>query len=321
MINKNSKIFVAGHNGMVGSAVLRSLKKNKYKNVIIRQRIELDLFDNLAVKKFLKKNNFDIIICCAAFVGGIKANSTMQADFIIKNLEIQNNLIINAFNLKVKKLIFLGSSCIYPKNILKPIREKLMLKSSLEDTNEPYAIAKIAGLKLCEYINKQYGYDYRTIIPCNLYGPNDNFDPNNSHVLAALLKKFEVSKKNKEIEVSVWGSGKPKREFLHVDDLAEGILKILKINHKEFRDLVGKNINHINIGSGSDLSIKELALMIKKITGSKSKIKFDKSKPDGVKRKLLNISKMKKIKWKPKYTLSSGIKQFYNWYLDMLKNI
>ena len=314
MINKKSKIFVAGHNGMVGSAVLRSLKKNKYKNVITKRRIELDLFDNLAVKKFIKKNNFDIIICCAAFVGGIKANSTMQADFIIKNLEIQNNLIINAFNLKVKKLIFLGSSCIYPKNILKPIKEDLMLKSSLEDTNEPYAIAKIAGLKLCEYINKQYGYDYRTIIPCNLYGPNDNFDPNDSHVLAALVRKFHISIENKEIEVSVWGSGKPKREFLHVDDLADGILKVLEINHKEFRDLVGNDINHINIGSGSDLSIKELALKIKKITGSKSKINFDKSKPDGVKRKLLNISKIKKIGWKPKYSLNAGIKQFYDWY-------
>ena len=314
MIKKKSKIFVAGHNGMVGSAVLRSLKKNKYNNIITKKRTELDLLDNIAVKKFIKKNDFDIIICCAALVGGIKANSTKQADFIIKNLEIQNNLIINAFNLKVKKLIFLGSSCIYPKNILKPIKENLMLKSSLEDTNEPYAIAKIAGLKLCEYINKQYGYDYRTIIPCNLYGPNDNFDSNDSHVLAALVKKFHTSLKNNKVKVDVWGSGKPKREFLHVDDLAEGIIKILKINHKKFRNLVGTDINHINIGSGSDLSIKDLALMIKKITGSKSKINFDKSKPDGVKRKLLNISKIKKTGWKPKYSLNTGIKQFYDWY-------
>ena len=320
MINKKSKIFLAGHNGMVGSAVLRYLKKNLYKNVITKKRTELDLFDNHAVKKFIKQNKFDIIICCAAFVGGIKANSTMQADFIIKNLEIQNNLIISAFNFKVKKFIFLGSSCIYPKNISKPIRENLMLKSSLEDTNEPYAVAKIAGLKLCEYINKQYGYDYRTIIPCNLYGPNDNFDTENSHVLAALLKKFHDSKINKTFKVNVWGSGRPKREFLHVDDLADGVIKVLKINHKQFRNLIGKDINHINIGSGNDVTINELALMVKKITGSKSKIYFDRSQPDGVKRKLLDISKMKKLNWKPKYTLNSGIKQFYIWYLESLKS-
>ena len=315
MINKNSKIFIAGHRGMVGSAIHRCLVKNGYKKIFTKKRDELDLTDNSNVMQYLKRNKFDIIICCAAQVGGIQANATYQGDFIMRNLEIQNNLIINAFKLRIKKLIFLGSSCIYPKTHSRPIKEEYMLKSSLEQTNEPYAVAKIAGLKLCEYLSKQYGYDYRTIIPCNLYGPNDNFHPYNSHVLASLIRKFHSAKQAKK-NVKVWGTGKPKREFLHVDDLADGILKILSMNKKKYKELLSNNINHINIGSGKDVTVRELALLIKKITKSESNIIFDRKKPDGVKRKLLDVSIMNKTGWKPKYSLSSGIKAFYDWYIE-----
>lgn len=313
MINKNSKIFIAGHKGMVGSAIYRCLLEKGFKNIYTKTRNELDLTNNNAVQKYLRINKFDIVLCCAAQVGGIQANATYQGDFIMNNLEIQNNLIINSFKLKIKKLIFLGSSCIYPKTHSKAIKESSMLKSSLEETNEPYAVAKIAGLKLCEYLSKQYGYDYRTIIPCNLYGPNDNFHPKNSHVLAGLIRKFHMAKKSKK-NVIVWGSGRPKREFLHVDDLAEGVVTILILGKKKYRELLGKDFNHINIGSGKDVTVNELSILIKKITNSKSKITFDRTKPDGVNRKLLDISIMKKTGWTPKYSLSSGIKNFYEWY-------
>lgn len=316
MINKNSKIFIAGHNGMVGSAILRCLKVKGFKKLYFRERCDLDLFDNFAVKKYIEKNKFDLVICCAAYVGGIHANSKFQGDFIMNNLAIQNNLIINSFQSGVRKLIFLGSSCIYPKNLLKPIQENLMLKSSLEDTNEPYAVAKIAGLKLCEYLSIQYGCDYRTIIPCNLYGPNDNFHPKNSHVLAALIRKFHYSKIKNKSSVQVWGTGKPKREFLHVDDLANGIFEVMRLSKEKYRKILGKNLNHINIGSGNDVSIKELSKIIKRVTSSQSKIIFDQTKPDGVKRKLLDISKMNKIGWKPNNTLEEGIKKFYAWYIE-----
>ena len=302
------KIFIAGHKGMVGSAVFRKLKNNSNK-IVIADKKKLNLLNQKSVLSFFKRNKFDEVYLCAAKVGGIHANNTYVADFIYQNLEIQNNLIHSAYLSKVKKLMFLGSSCVYPKKPKIPIKEEYLLTSELENTNEMYAIAKIAGLKMCKAYNAQFKTDFRAVMPTNLYGQNDNYDSLNSHVLAALIKKIVLAKKQNKNSFIVWGTGKPKREFLHVDDLADATVKIMNLSKSKYNKVAGEKFPFINIGSGSDISIKDLAIKISKIVGFKGKMIFDKSKPDGTFRKLMDNTKLRKIKWKPKISLNSGIKK------------
>ena len=302
------KIFIAGHKGMVGSAVFRKLKNNSNK-IVIADKKKLNLLNQKSVLSFFKRNKFDEVYLCAAKVGGIHANNTYVADFIYQNLEIQNNLIHSSYLSKVKKLMFLGSSCVYPKKPKIPIKEEYLLTSELENTNEMYAIAKIAGLKMCKAYNAQFKTDFRAVMPTNLYGQNDNYDSLNSHVLAALIKKIVLAKKQNKNSFIVWGTGKPKREFLHVDDLADATVKIMNLSKSKYNKVAGEKFPFINVGSGSDISIKDLAKLISKIVGFKGKMIFDKSKPDGTFRKLMDNTKLRKIKWKPKISLNSGIKK------------
>jgi len=302
------KIFIAGHKGMVGSAIFRKLQ-NKPNRIVIADKRKLNLLDQKSVLSFFKRNKFDEVYLCAAKVGGIHANTTYVADFIYQNLEIQNNLIHSAYLTKVKRLMFLGSSCVYPKKTKIPIKEEYLLTSELENTNEMYAIAKIAGLKLCKAYNSQFKTDFRAVMPTNLYGQNDNYDNLNSHVLAALIKKIILAKKQNKKSFIVWGTGKPKREFLHVDDLANATVKIMNLSKKKYNKIAGEKFPFINVGSGTDISIKDLAKLICKIVGFKGKMIFDKSKPDGTYRKLMDNKKLKKIKWKPKISLNVGIKK------------
>ena len=309
MLNKESKIYLAGHRGLVGSSILQKLKNSGYKNIIVQTRYQLDLKDQKKVMNFFKKNNFQFVIIAAAKVGGIYANDTYKADFIYENLVIQNNIIHSAFVNGIKNIIFLGSSCIYPKNSKQPIKESYLLTGELEKTNEPYAVAKIAGIKLCESFNSQYGTNYKCLMPCNIYGPNDNYDLKSSHFFPALIAKtHDAIKKNKK-EVVVWGSGQPKRELMYSDDLADACLFFLKKKTKE---------TLINIGSSKERTISEYAKFIIKKFNTKLKIKFDKSKKDGMKRKLLDCSIAKKYGWKPKYSLDYGFEKTYK---DFLKKI
>ena len=302
------KIFIAGHKGMVGSAILRKLK-NKSNKIVIADKKKLNLLNQKSVLSFFKKNKFNEVYLCAAKVGGIHANNTYLADFIYQNLEIQSNLIHSAYLTKVKKLMFLGSSCVYPKKPKIPIKEEYLLTSELENTNEMYAIAKIAGLKMCKAYNAQFKTDFRAIMPTNLYGQNDNYDSLNSHVLAALIKKIVLAKKQNKKSFIVWGTGRPRREFLHVDDLADATVKIMNLSKKKYNKVAGEKFPFINVGSGSDISVKDLAKLISKIVEFKGKMIFDKSKPDGTFRKLMDNTKLRKIKWKPKISLNSGIKK------------
>ena len=302
------KIFIAGHKGMVGSAIFRKLKNNPNK-IFIADKKKLNLLNQKSVLSFFKRNKFNEVYLCAAKVGGIHANNTYVADFIYQNLEIQNNLIHSAYLTKVKKLMFLGSSCVYPKKPKIPIKEEYLLSSELENTNEMYAIAKIAGLKMCKAYNSQFKTDFRAVMPTNLYGKNDNYDNLNSHVLAALIKKIVLAKKQNRKSFIVWGTGKPKREFLHVDDLADATVKIMNLSKKKYNKVAGEKFPFINVGSGSDISIKDLAKLISRIVGFKGKMIFDKSKPDGTYRKLMDNTKLRKIKWRPKISLNSGIKK------------
>ena len=302
------KIFIAGHKGMVGSAIFRKLQ-NKPNRIVIADKRKLNLLDQKSVLSFFKRNKFDEVYLCAAKVGGIHANTTYVADFIYQNLEIQNNLIHSAYLTKVKRLMFLGSSCVYPKKPKIPIKEEYLLTSELENTNEMYAIAKIAGLKLCKAYNSQFKTDFRAVMPTNLYGQNDNYDNLNSHAFAALIKKIILAKKQNKKSFIVWGTGKPKREFLHVDDLADATVKIMNLSKKKYNKIAGEKFPFINVGSGTDISIKDLAKLISKIVGFKGKMIFDKSKPDGTYRKLMDNKKLKKIKWKPKISLNVGIKK------------
>ena len=302
------KIFIAGHKGMVGSAIFRKLQ-NKPNRIVIADKRKLNLLDQKSVLSFFKRNKFDEVYLCAAKVGGIHANTTYVADFIYQNLEIQNNLIHSAYLTKVKRLMFLGSSCVYPKKPKIPIKEEYLLTSELENTNEMYAIAKIAGLKLCKAYNSQFKTDFRAVMPTNLYGQNDNYDNLNSHVIAALIKKIFLAKKQNKKSFIVWGTGKPKREFLHVDDLADATIKIMNLSKKKYHKIAGEKFPFINVGSGTDISIKDLAKLISKIVGFNGKMIFDKSKPDGTYRKLMDNKKLKKIKWKPKISLNVGIKK------------
>jgi GDP-L-fucose synthase len=315
------KIYVAGHKGMVGSSILRLLKKKNY-NVLVKDKKYLDLTDQNSVINFFKSEKIDQVYLAAAKVGGIWSNNIYPADFIYQNLMIQTNVIHGAFVGGVKKLLFLGSSCIYPKNSTIPISESKLLTGLLERTNEPYAVAKIAGIKMCESYNKQYGkshsIDYRAIMPTNLYGPGDKYDLENSHVIPALLRKFHEAKKRNLPKVTVWGTGKPKREFLHVDDLARASLRIMNINKKIFYKNGNNSCCYVNVGTGLEITIKELANKIKEITNYTGVIKFDKSKPDGVKSKLLNSSRIYQLGWKPKVSLILGLKKTYYCYKKIL---
>jgi GDP-L-fucose synthase len=314
------KIFIAGHNGMVGSALFRLLKKQDI-DLIIKEKKELNLLNQKQVNFFFKSQKIDQVYLAAAKVGGIYANNFYPADFIYENLMIQNNIIHNAFLNGVKKILFLGSSCIYPKNSNQPIKEDILLSGKLEATNEPYAIAKIAGIKMCESYNRQYkkknGIDYRCIMPTNLYGPKDNYHPENSHVIPGLIYRFHQAKKKNLKSIAIWGTGKPKREFLYVDDLARASIFLMNLDKKIYERHISPMCSHINVGSGLDLTIKDLAENIKEIVGYKGNIKFDTNKPDGVSRKLLNSDLINKLGFIPTTSLKDGLRKTYK---DFLKN-
>jgi GDP-L-fucose synthase len=301
-MNKSSRIYIAGHKGMVGSSILRALENLNFTNLICRSSHELDLRNQQRVQDFFNNEKPEYVFLAAAKVGGINANNIYRADFIYDNLAIEMNVIHAAWKSGVKKLLFLGSSCIYPKNAPQPLKEEYLLSSFLEETNEPYAIAKIAGLKLCESFKRQYGCNFISAMPTNLYGPNDNYNLENSHVLPALIRKFHEAKIRNEKAVFVWGSGTPKREFLHVDDLAQACLLLMeKYNEVDF----------LNIGYGDDITIVDLASLVKEIVGFKGEIIFDKTKPDGTARKLMDSSKIQSLGWKPKISLKDGITDTY----------
>ena len=301
-MNLESRIYVAGHNGMVGSAIVRKLKELGYKNIITASRKELDLLNQVHVQSFFSNEKPEYVFLCAAKVGGIKANNEMKGDFIYENIMIQSNIIKASFDNKVKKLLFLGSSCIYPKFSHQPIKEEYLLTGLLEPTNDAYAIAKIAGIKMCQSFNQQYGTNYISVMPTNLYGINDNYDLNNSHVLPALIRKFHEAKLENKSEVEIWGTGTPKREFLYVDDLADACHHLM-LNYN------GSEI--VNIGTGQDVTIAELAVGIKNIVGFEGKIYFNPKMPDGTPRKLLDVSKLKDLGWEYKTSLIDGIKKTY----------
>ncbi|MCG8577856.1 MAG: GDP-L-fucose synthase [Flavobacteriales bacterium] len=301
-MEKSSKIYVAGHNGMVGSAIVRILQKNGYKNLVLRSSSEVDLRDQKAVQQFFEAEKPEFVFLAAAKVGGILANNTYRANFLYDNLMIASNVIHAAYQFDVEKLLFLGSSCIYPKLAPQPLKEDYLLSGELEPTNEPYAIAKIAGIKLCETYRDQYGANFISAMPTNLYGPNDNYNLQTSHVLPALIKKFHLAKEKGLAEVEIWGSGSPLREFLYVDDLAEACLHLmLHYNGKQF----------VNVGSGKEISIKDLALTIKNIIGFEGELTFDSSKPDGTPRKLMDVSFLKEAGWEYKTELEDGIRMAY----------
>lgn len=310
------KIFVAGHNGMVGSALCRKIKLDTSISAVTQNRSNLNLTNQEQVHKFLKSERPDAVIIAAAKVGGIHANKTYPAQFIYENLQIQNNIINSCHENDIQKILFLGSSCIYPKNNNQPIKEKDLLSGKLEPTNESYAIAKIAGIKMCEAYNRQFGRDYRSVMPSNLYGEGDNFHYENSHVIPALIRKFHDAKVNSYDSVSVWGSGVPKREFLHVDDMADACLHVLKLSKDKYMQLVESNQTHINIGSGQDITIKNLAMIIAKIIKYNGEVIFDRSKPDGTLQKLMCSKLINKSGWHPQISLEEGIKKTYAWFLD-----
>ncbi len=312
------KIFIAGHKGMVGSALVRFLKNKKVK-IITKDRSELDLLNQHEVQSFFKNEKIDQVYLAAAKVGGIHANTTYPADFIYENLTIQTNVIHSAFLSGIKKLLFLGSSCIYPKFANQPMKEEELLSGKLEPSNEPYAISKIVGIKLCESYNRQYGLshliDYRCVMPSNLYGPGDNYHPKNSHVIPGLINRFHNAKVKKKSSVTIWGTGTPKREFLHVDDMVRATVHIMNLKKKVFEKFTQPRCSHINVGSGNELSIKDLAKNIKEVVNYKGKLSFDKNKPDGVPFKLMECKRLNRLGWKPKISLKSGLKKTYENFL------
>ena len=310
-INKKSKIYVAGHSGMVGSAIVRRLMRDGFENFILRTHQELDLIDQKNVFDFFKNNKPEYVIISAGKVGGIQANNKFRAEFLYENLMIQTNLIHSAYLNGVKKLLFLGSSCIYPRNCTQPIKEEYLLTGELEQTNEPYALAKIAGIKMCENYYRQYGCNFISAMPTNLYGPGDNFDLNNSHVIPALLRKFHEAKINNSPSVEVWGTGTPKREFLYVDDLADACILLLK--NLEASELEKNGITHINVGSGIDQTIQELADTIRDVVGFEGQVIFDKTKPNGTPEKLLDITVLSNMGWKPTKSLKDGLEKTSSW--------
>lgn len=307
MMEKNAKIYVAGHRGMVGSAIVRALKSQGYTNIITRTSKELDLRRQIDVEEFFAKEKPDYVFLAAAKVGGILANNEAPADFMYDNMILEMNVIHEAYKNKVKKLMFLGSSCIYPRMAPQPMKEDCLLTSELEKTNEAYALAKISGLKYCEYLNRQYNTDFISVMPTNLYGPNDNYHPEHSHVLPALIRRFHEAKENNLNEVVIWGTGTPLREFLYVDDLADACVYLMNTYSGN---------ETVNLGTGKELSIKELAELVKKVVGFKGNITFDTTKPDGTPRKLLDVSKLEKLGWKYKTKLEDGIKLAYKDFLN-----
>lgn len=314
------KIFVAGHQGMVGSALVRRLMELGFRNIITADRQAVDLTRQAEVEAFFQEQKLDQVYLAAAKVGGIHANNTYPAEFIYQNLMIEGNIIHAAHLTNVQKILFLGSSCIYPKDIAQPMREDALLTNTLEDTNEPYAVAKIAGIKLCESYNRQYGRDYRSVMPTNLYGSNDNFHLENSHVIPALMRRFHEATLANEPAVIVWGSGKPKREFLHVDDMAAASIHVMNLADKLYQTNTQPMLSHINVGSGEDFTIHELAKMLVKVVGFKGKIVFDASKPDGTLRKLMDVSRLTSIGWQASITLEAGLRETYAWFLAHQEN-
>lgn len=312
----NEPVFVAGHKGMVGSAIVRQLEVLGYKNIVTRTREELDLLNQQQVLEFFASVKPVQVYLAAARVGGILANNNFPADFIYENLMIESNIIHSAHKAGVQKLLFLGSSCIYPKMASQPMAEDALLKGVLEPTNEPYAIAKIAGIKLCESYNRQFSRDYRSVMPTNLYGQNDNFHPENSHVIPALIRRFHEAVRDGIDTVTIWGSGKPMREFLHVDDMASASVHIMNLDEDIYKANTLPMLSHINVGTGVDCTISELAKTIAKVTGYKGEIQFDTSKPDGTPRKLMDISRLSLLGWEASISLEGGLRDTYQWFLE-----
>ena len=314
------KIYVAGHRGMVGGAILRRLQDRQAGGeaieLVTRTSAELNLTDQTAVREFMQVERPDVVILAAAKVGGIHANNTYPADFIYENLMIECNVIHQAFAAGVTGLLQLGSSCIYPRAVPQPMREDALLTGVLEPTNEPYAIAKIAGIKLCESYNRQHGVDYRSVMPTNLYGPGDNFHPENSHVLPALIRRFHEAKRDGLDEVVIWGTGKPRREFLHVDDMAEASLFVLDLPRDKYEANTQPMLSHINVGTGSDISIAELAALVAEVAGFEGRITQDVSKPDGTMRKLMDVTRLADMGWRARVSLEDGLRETYAWFLE-----
>lgn len=316
MLSNNAKIYVAGHKGMVGSAIVRQLIALEFTNIVTATHSELDLTNQSAVATFMQKQKPDYVVLAAAKVGGIHANNEYPADFIYQNIMIEANVVHQAYSAGTKNLLFLGSSCIYPKSVKQPMQEAALLTDTLEPTNEPYAVAKIAGIKLCESYNRQYGMDYRSIMPTNLYGPGDNFHPDNSHVIPALIGKLHDAKVNNNPQVVIWGTGKPMREFLHVDDMASACLHVMQLKKEDYYNQAETMLSHLNVGTGVDVTIAELASMLADVVGYDGELVYDSSKPDGTLRKLMDSSKLKKLGWSAKISLKSGLQSTYQWFLE-----
>jgi len=310
----NNKIYIAGHSGLVGSAIVRQLESRGFTNLLMRTHKELDLTNQVQVQTFFEQEKPDYVILAAAKVGGIHANNTYPADFIYQNIMIETNVINSAYENKVKRLLFLGSTCIYPKAVKQPMCEEAILTDVLESTNEPYALAKIAGIKLCESYNRQYDTDFRSVMPTNLYGPNDNFHPENSHVIPALMRRFHEAKVNNDAEVIVWGTGNAMREFLYVDDMAEASLFVLELDEQTYQANTRPMLSHINVGTGKDVTIREMAETMKEVVGFKGNLTFDTTKPDGSPRKLIDVSRLSNMGWKYSINLEDGLKKTYEWY-------
>jgi len=315
---KSDKIYVAGHRGLVGSAIVRQLEGRGFANLLMRTHKELDLTNQAQVQSFFQQEKPDYVILAAAKVGGIYANDTYPADFIYQNMMIEANVINSAYENKVKRLLFLGSTCIYPKAVEQPMREDALLTDVLEPTNEPYALAKIAGIKLCESYSRQHGTDFRSVMPTNLYGVNDNFHPENSHVIPALMRRFHEAKINNDAEVVVWGTGNAMREFLYVDDMAQASLFVLELDEKTYKANIKPMLSHINVGTGKDITIRKMAEIMKEVVDYKGKLTFDATKPDGAPRKLIDVTRLENMGWRYTTDLEKGLTTTYDWYKNTI---